>query len=655
MSSNAPLPQILAGPILRRTEPDRVCVWIATSQQVQVTGYVYDVATLSSKDPKPLGSGETLALRFGENLFVALVQIKPIQTGKVKLPPQPFPNRRLLAYDLVLTLVTEEQAKSKKPVTVGSGSVRLRGHPELQGDNRITYGSYPMPTFLITQDGNVNILHGSCRKPHGAGEDALAVADFILQKHLTNLNERPSALFLTGDQIYADDVADALIGPLIDLGFRLLGFEEKVPFPPNRPVPTREIPVRGLSAGQGLRGQLLKDVFTPDKKDSLKLSTAKNHLLGFGEFAAMYLMAWNIAFWTEKLQPPDSKLEAMRKTLPAVRRVLANIPTYMIMDDHEITDDWNLTLNWQNRVQNSATGTRIIANGLAAYWVFQAWGNDPDSFPESFYTPIIEYVSSKGASKKYENTLTKPQNPQQWAFFAPTHPPTIFLDTRTRRGFDQKKPDDPPELLEEKALQDFIKLVQQSHKGKSVEGKLLLIVLATPVFGIPDIEAFLENQGRSNPAEYDVEFWHANRKGMYKFLSEIHNLAPQACIFLSGDVHYAFAIYTEYWTGKRTTFFTQFTSSALKNQPTGIQKLAFNLGSSFSSNIERLKTSGEPDTVIISRSLPSSEFFRTESSNLGQLQIPSNTPQNTATLNFFEPPGGNKVKSIKVPLVGAQY
>src|SRR5919204_236762 len=81
-------------------------------------------------------------------------------------------------------------------------------------------------------------------------------------------------------------------------------------------------------------------------------------------------------------------LDAARRALPAVRRVLANVPTYMIFDDHDVTDDWNLTREWHNQVWRSPGGRRVVANALAAYWAFQGWGNDPESFDEQFLTVV---------------------------------------------------------------------------------------------------------------------------------------------------------------------------------------------------------------------------------------------------------------------------
>jgi hypothetical protein len=62
---------------------------------------------------------------------------------------------------------------------------------------------------------------------------------------------------------------------------------------------------------------------------------------------------------------------------PKVRRLLANVPTYMPFDDHEVTDDWNLSGRWVENVNAKPLGRAILRNGLLSFALFQAWGNDP--------------------------------------------------------------------------------------------------------------------------------------------------------------------------------------------------------------------------------------------------------------------------------------
>ena len=44
----------------------------------------------------------------------------------------------------------------------------------------------------------------------------------------------------------------------------------------------------------------------------------------------------------EEIGRERQRVEAFKRTARSARRSLANIPTYMIFDDHEVTDDWNL-------------------------------------------------------------------------------------------------------------------------------------------------------------------------------------------------------------------------------------------------------------------------------------------------------------------------
>jgi hypothetical protein len=157
----------------------------------------------------------------------------------------------------------------------------------------------------------------------------------LIRNSLTDLARRPSALFLVGDQIYADDVADVLIKHLTHFGMKLVGYEKLINGSDRKltdiPVGDRQWLVRKLAK------------FTSEN--------AGNHLLSFGEFAAMYLTTWNGENWPEfslsKIKKSNAKkeksqiemeeLERAHEAMPKICRVLANVPTYMICDDHEIT------------------------------------------------------------------------------------------------------------------------------------------------------------------------------------------------------------------------------------------------------------------------------------------------------------------------------
>ena len=171
-------------------------------------------------------------------------------------------------------------------------------------------------------------------------------------------------------------------------------------------------------------------------------------------------------------------LQKFHAGLPKVRRLLANVPTYMTFDDHEVTDDWNLSGAWVTAVNASPLGRAVLRNALLAFGLFQAWGNDPDHFapppPPAGQTPPTppgkDMLAQAGRMFLDPAGNPLPQSPAEPAAAAldtlfnlgttPTPLPqrvrwhfriggpgfeVLSLDTRTQRGFPA--PDAPPELL----------------------------------------------------------------------------------------------------------------------------------------------------------------------------------------------------------------
>ena len=391
------------------------------------------------------------------------------------------------------------------------------------------------------------------------------------------MNKRPSVLFLTGDQIYADDVAGPLIQHLTEFGAHLLGWEEEIV----------GLNKKLTEIGPGERQQFISEhaKFTSEN--------GGNHLISFGEFAAMYLISWNIQNWPllfqdiefvaekkvkRKYQIEIEQLKRSQRALPVVRRILANIPTYMMFDDHDITDDWNITREWNERVKESDYGKQIVANGLAAFWAFQAWGNDPSLYSDEFITGITQYLDKNSnpnihTRKSFVDYLW---NFHDWTFAAPTYPVTIFIDSRTQRKYDSLK--GPPILLNDEGLESISRTTYKVNYYN--KGDLILIVSPTPVFGFELAEKLQKYlASKSNVYKWDLETWASNKKGFIHFLRFlITTLSPSRCIFLSGDVHYDFSVRATFELTQKTygrekdltatstslTNMIQLTSSALK-------------------------------------------------------------------------------------------
>lgn len=573
------LPELLAGPILRRTEASAVTIWVATSPAAQVRAEVLRFPRGPRSAPVPIAEAEGRAARLGSGLAVHLVTVLAEQEG--------FPTDELLAYDI--ELITRGRAGGRRLFAIGSGA----------GRGRVTYGNLPLPTFYIRERTPVlRLMHGSCRLLHGAGEDSFQAADELIARDPYTAAERPSALFLTGDQIYADDVGAPIVGHIRRLASELMGTEDETSVPG---VPSlTALPVDG-------RGDLIRNGagFTSEKPE--------NHLMSFGEFAAMYLTAWNEALWPASLPGPPApanhgrsrlararaerrhesqrrRLEAARAALPSVRRVLANTPTYMNFDDHDTTDDWNLTRDWRDHVLQSATGRRIVANALAAYWAFQGWGNDAAAFDESFIDTITGFLCGGVPDGDAFDSLL--WSFDRWSYSAPTNPPAIVLDTRTQRDYDS--PEGGARLVGAGARRRIHELVVQSGYRRRDP---LIMVSAVPVFGFELQERrqkYLVD--KLGPYEIDFEAWHSNLRGLVDFMQLlVEEIDPACCILLSGDVHYGVTARASFDIEDKTLTFIQLVSSGQKHANAAARSALNTLGRVLKLRHERLGWDAPPE------------------------------------------------------------
>jgi hypothetical protein len=336
---------------------------------------------------------------------------------------------------------------------------------------------------------------------------------------------------------------------------------------------------------------------------------ANNHLMSFGEFAAMYAVAWNEAVWPAVFDSAEDalghtgmrraarryrrdarRLERARAALPAVRCVLANTPTYMNFDDHDVTDDWNLTSSWRSRVWDSAIGRRTVANALAGFWAFQGWGNDPDAYTDDFKSPVTSWLRGDDAASGADFDA-RMWSFNGWSFHAPLQPTAVVIDTRTQRSYDS--PEGAARLLGRDEISRLARLVRAAGHEP---GSPLIIVSAVPVFGFELQERrqrFLVD--RLGPYEIDFEAWHSNFAGMLDFMHLLEELRPSFCILLSGDVHYGVTAQASFSIAGRKLSFAQLVSSGQKHAGAVASASLSMLGRFLRARHERVGWNSPPD------------------------------------------------------------
>ncbi|MET0542259.1 MAG: hypothetical protein ABWZ88_10935 [Variovorax sp.] len=491
---------IFFGPILRRAQPDLVVVCLASHVPLELCFSVreHPKGAWLAHDDAPF------TVKVSENLYFYFGCVRP---------PNALRTGVLLAYGIGVKT---------------AGGVDYAPFEAIVKEDGLAYADAPLPTFVLQAGGApLNVLYGSCRKIHdtkGGKFDTLAAGDAQVASTFLDPSKRPTILCLGGDQIYADDVQDLVAREIASLSRRIEGAAPEQLPDAGRLGANREVVLRRNAK------------FTSDD--------LKNHVVRFSEYLALYGLMWNGRNWTRSYR----ELDHFTKTLPAVRRLMANVPTYMIFDDHDVTDDWNLDLRWYETVWRAPLGRRIVANALMAYWLCQGWGNDPDGFGAQASRELATLIEKRAT--RYADVDKRFWSIDGWEFSTPTSPFVYFLDTRTQRGARDDpaahEPKAPAFLKSVKSWEATVKRLSAllSRQGGSTP---FLLVSAAPVFGfkwVEGLQAFVTDL--FGAYKFDYENWAANDAHFALFLKL---LAGRNVVVLSGDVHYGFSStvrYTEF-------------------------------------------------------------------------------------------------------------
>lgn len=261
------LPAVLAGPLLRRLEPGRLVLWLVGSRAPALTlrlQFCQDEGEQSLDIDLDATRCQVIAV--GRAAFIHLIDVS-LAT--------PLPQDVPIRYDLL--------------IEGGAGIAQWAPH--------LLYPGAQAPDFILHSRIR-QLLHGSCRKPHHYADEGLLCADRLLAAD-RSLAQRPALLMMSGDQVYADDVAGPMLRAIHGLIARLGLFDEHLDgavvddsaklYDHPASYYHRADLLPALESNETLRERFFGGV----KKPIFTSSTADNHLVTFAEVMAMYLLVWS--------------------------------------------------------------------------------------------------------------------------------------------------------------------------------------------------------------------------------------------------------------------------------------------------------------------------------------------------------------------------
>jgi hypothetical protein len=239
---------------------------------------------------------------------------------------------------------------------------------------------------------------------------------------------------------------------------------------------------------------------------------------------------------------------------PVLRWLLSTVPSAMIFDDHDISDDWNTSAAWVEHMRRQPWWEERITSGLASYWLYQHLGNlAPDDLEDD---PVWPKVRTAGDATRVLRELAfradREIEGSRWSYrrdFGRTR--LVVIDSRCGRvleGARRKMVDDDEwAWIEEQATGDFDHLLLASS---------LPFALAPAAH---DLEAWNEavtggawggvaaKAGEAIRQAIDLEHWAAFNDSFDRLAALIEavsaghrGVAPGSVVVLSGDVHHTY-------------------------------------------------------------------------------------------------------------------
>jgi len=241
---------------------------------------------------------------------------------------------------------------------------------------------------------------------------------------------------------------------------------------------------------------------------------------------------------------------------PALRRLLAVVPSAMIFDDHDVHDDWNTSGTWEREMRAKDWWEERILGAYVSYWIYQHLGNlSPAELREHALFQEVR-GSTEDVSpilRRWAREARDEVAGTRWSFtrdFGRTR--MVVLDTRAGR------------IVADDADRQMLSPEQWSWVSAQLTGDVdhLLIASTLPLLLAPGLHALegwneavcagawgsaAAKVGEKIRQGLDLEHWSAFRTSFAHLVDELRAVGagergapPASIVVLSGDVHHAY-------------------------------------------------------------------------------------------------------------------
>ncbi|MGZ8666716.1 MAG: DUF7800 domain-containing protein, partial [Solirubrobacterales bacterium] len=122
---------------------------------------------------------------------------------------------------------------------------------------------------------------------------------------------------------------------------------------------------------------------------------------------------------------------------PLIRWLFSTVSTSMVWDDHDISDDWNISRSWLEEMRRKPWWYHRAVAGIVSYWVYQHLGNlSPRELAENeLYQSVRGDERATEKLRRFATAIDTESEGARWSFCRDLGQGTraIFIDSRAGR------------------------------------------------------------------------------------------------------------------------------------------------------------------------------------------------------------------------------
>jgi hypothetical protein len=248
---------------------------------------------------------------------------------------------------------------------------------------------------------------------------------------------------------------------------------------------------------------------------------------------------------------------------PLIRWLFSTVSVSMQWDDHDMSDDWNISGPWLEEMRRKSWWHRRATAGIMSYWIYQHLGNlSPRALDENeLYGRVRGNAQATADLREFAAAAHMTGSGTRWSYCRDLgRTRVIFVDSRAGRVLD-----DGERTIVDEEEWEWI----EGHANADFDH--LLIATTVPFLlspGFHHLEAWSERlcdgawgglgkwAGEKLRRALDFDHWASFQKSFQRLrglLEEVgsgeRGRAPASIVVLSGDVHHAYLAETAFPPG----------------------------------------------------------------------------------------------------------